>query len=78
MKKISGWLLEGKQIPFHFEAVLQDILFISAVNPSIKRGLIPEKAIILSGDGTCVHTHASKPFWEAFFKMPFQRFLHFP
>lgn len=70
VKKISGWLLEGKQIPFHFEAVLQDILFISSVNPSIKKGLIPEKAIILSGDGTCVHTHAS-PFGKRFSKCPF-------
>ena len=70
VKKICNRLLNGKQVPFHFESILQNILLISAVKPSIKRGLIPDRDVILSGDGTCVHSHTN-PFGKRFSKCPF-------
>ena len=41
------------------EALLQSILSLTAIASSIRHGLINPNNCILSGDGTCVHSHAS-------------------
>ena len=54
-------LQKGKDIPFNFEALLESILAEVGTKPSIEDGLIPDAAegITLSGDGSCLHTHAN-------------------
>ena len=51
--------LSGRDLPFHYEALLQEIFRIAAVEPSRRAGLIPSDGITISGDGTCVHTHSN-------------------
>ena len=58
-KKLVPYLIGGGDIRFNFESALQDILLIAAVRPSIRKGLVPSEPLTISGDGTCVHTHAS-------------------
>ena len=45
--------------PFYYEKLLHEAFRVAAILPSIRRGLINKGGITLSGDGTCVHTHAS-------------------
>ena len=52
-------ILDGKDIPFNFEARLQKLFFVVAVLPSLKCGLIPSDTLTVSGDGTAVHTHSN-------------------
>lgn len=70
VKKIASRLESGRDILFNFEAVLQNIFLIAAVRPSVQKGLIPQQNLIVSGDGTCVHTH-SNPFGKRFQGCPF-------
>ena len=56
---IANRILNGKDIPFNFEARLQEFFYLVAVVPSIRCGLIPNENLTVSGDGTAVHTHAS-------------------
>lgn len=70
-KKIASRLQNGGDIPFNFERILQNILLIAAVRPSMQLGLIPSGNLTVSGDGTCVHTHAS-PFGKRFKNCRFQ------
>ena len=58
-KKIVQYLINGGKVPFNYESVLQKILLLAAVRPSIAKGLIPTDNLTISGDGTCVHSHAS-------------------
>lgn len=58
-EKIVSHLEQHRDVPFNFEAPLQNILLLAAVRPSIRRGLIPPEGITISGDGTCIHTHAA-------------------
>ncbi len=57
-QQIAGRILDGKDIPFHFEQLLQQLFYRVAVIPSMECGLIPEEQLAVSGDGTAVHTHA--------------------
>ena len=52
-------ILQDKDIPFNFEARLQEFFYLVAVVPSIQCGLIPTENLTVSGDGTAVHTHAN-------------------
>ncbi len=63
--KIARRLAGGGDIPGNFERHLQNILLLAAVHPSMAEGLIPAGSLTVSGDGTCVHTHAS-PFGKRF------------
>ncbi len=63
--KIARRLADGGDIPGNLEKHLQNILLLAAVRPSIAEGLIPSSNLTVSGDGTCVHTHAS-PFEKRF------------
>ena len=42
-----------------FSIRLQQVFRLAAILPSLKDGLIPQDGVTLSGDGTCVHSHAS-------------------
>ncbi len=55
---IVSRILDGKDIPFNFEARLQKLFYAVAVLPSLKCGLIPGAPLTLSGDATSVHTHS--------------------
>lgn len=57
-QQLAGRILDGKDIPFHFEQHLQQLFYRVAVIPSMECGLIPEEQLTVSGDGTAVHTHA--------------------
>lgn len=56
---IEKRLMDGKDIPFNFEARLQQFFYYTAVLPSMECGLISSGNLTVSGDGTAVHTHAS-------------------
>ena len=58
-EKIGNRLLNGKDIPFNFEARLQLLFYHVAVLPSVRCGLIPTDNLTVSGDGTAVHTHSN-------------------
>lgn len=58
-KRLADRLLNGKDIPFHFEKRLQQLFYVLAVLPSLEAGVIPSEHLTVSGDGTCVHTHTS-------------------
>ncbi len=75
--KIARRLAGGRDIPGSFEKHLQNILLLAAVRPSMAEGLIPAQNLTVSGDGTCVHTHAS-PFGKRFRGCPLRRFLYGP
>ena len=51
--------LSRDEFPFYYEKLLQQAFCAAAILPSLQRGLIHKDGITLSGDGTCVHTHAS-------------------
>ena len=55
---IAKRLVDGKDIPFHFEQRLQLLFYHATVLPSMECGLIPEEHLTVSGDVTAVHTHA--------------------
>ena len=55
---IADRLIDGRDIPFHFEQRLQLLFYHAAVLPSIESGLIPKEHLTVSGDGTAVHTHS--------------------
>lgn len=56
---IASRILQDRNIPFNFEARLQQFFYLVAVVPSIECGLVPSENLTVSGDGTAVHTHAS-------------------
>ncbi len=58
-KTLASYVASGRDIPFHFEEALQKLFLIAAVVPSMELGLIDNDNLTLSGDGTCVHTHAN-------------------
>jgi hypothetical protein len=57
VKKMVSFALEDKELPFHYEKLLQEIFSLIAVVPSIELGLIPDEDLTVAGDGTCVHCH---------------------
>lgn len=59
VKSLAKKLGNGLPLTPNHEKYLQDLFFIAAVIPSIKCGLISTEDLTLSGDGTCIHTHAS-------------------
>jgi len=58
-EKCADYALAGRDFPFHYELLLQEIFKIAAITPSIECGIIPNDGITLNGDGTCVHAHSS-------------------
>lgn len=59
VKTIAKYALDEKDFPFHYERLLQELFRIAAIVPSMQLGLIPSAGATISGDGTCVHAHAS-------------------
>lgn len=59
VKIVASHALTEKGFPFHYERLLQELFRIAAVVPSMQLGLIPADGATVSGDGTCVHAHAS-------------------
>ena len=57
--KLAAYALSHGEFPFHYEERLQQLFRLAAVLPSLRDGLIPADGVTLSGDGTCVHSHAS-------------------
>ena len=57
--KLAAYALDHTEFPFHYEERLQQVFRPAALLPSLKDGLIPQDGVTLSGDGTCVHSHAS-------------------
>lgn len=58
-KRVAEHALSGRDFPFHYELLLQELFSIAAIVPSVQLGLIPEDGATVSGDGTCVHTHSN-------------------
>ena len=58
-RKDAGYSLQDRDFPFHYEKVLQQLLSIAAIVPSLELGLISSDSLTVSGDGTCVHSHAN-------------------
>ena len=58
-ERIASRIIDGKERHFNFECFLQKVFFAVAVYPSIKRGVVPDNDLTISGDGTAVHTHAN-------------------
>ena len=56
---LASYALTHEEFPFYFEQRLQQVFRLAAILPSLKDGLIPADGVTLSGDGTCVHSHAS-------------------
>ena len=58
-KKVADYALSERDFPFHYEKVLQQLFSIAAIVPSLELGLIDTDNLTVSGDGTCVHSHAN-------------------
>lgn len=58
-QKVADYALTGRDFPFYYEKALQKLFSIAAIVPSMKLGLIDPGSITVSGDGTCIHSHAS-------------------
>ena len=58
-EKVAAHALADRDFPFHYEQALQKLFSIAAISPSLEQGLISSANLIVSGDGTCVHSHAS-------------------
>lgn len=54
----ANYALSGKDFPFHFEELLQEIFSLIAIVPSVELGLISTDSLTVDGDGTCVHCHS--------------------
>lgn len=57
-EELASRIMDGRDIPFHFERRLQQLFYRVAVLPSIRCGVIPKEHLTVSGDGTAVHTHS--------------------
>lgn len=57
--KLAAYSLGHPDFPFHYGERLQQVFRLAAVLPSLMDGLVPADGVTLSGDGTCVHSHAS-------------------
>ena len=57
--RLAAYALKHEDFPFHYEERLQHLFRFAAILPSLTDGLIPADGLTLSGDGTCVHSHAS-------------------
>ncbi len=68
-KIIAEAAVSRDEFHFYYEKLLHKVFCVAAVLPSMQHGLIPAGGITLSGDGTCVHTHAS-PFGHKVCKCP--------
>lgn len=58
-KELVDKICSGQALTDNPEGRLQDIFFLAAVLPSLTAGLIPEKSLTISGDGTAVAVHAN-------------------
>lgn len=58
-QKAASFALQHQDFPFHYEKALQQLFSIAAIVPSLELGLIPPDNLTVSGDGTCVHSHAN-------------------
>lgn len=58
-EKLAVYALSHEGFPFHYEERLQQLFRLAALIPSLRDGLFPAHGVTLSGDGTCVHSHAS-------------------
>lgn len=56
---VADYALQNRDFPFYYEKALQQLFSIAAITPSLELGLIPSDNLTVSGDGTCVHSHAS-------------------
>ncbi len=56
---VANHALQGQEFPFLYESALQQLFSIAAIGPSLDLGLIPSDNLTVSGDGTCVHSHAN-------------------
>nr|WP_289768527.1 hypothetical protein [uncultured Acetatifactor sp.] len=57
--KMTAYALGHTESPFHYEERLQQSFRLAAILPSLRDGFIPQDGVTLSGNGTCVHSHAS-------------------
>ena len=55
---VATQAVSRNEFPFHYEKLLQELFRLTALLPSLHAGLIPSDGLVLSGDGTCVHTHS--------------------
>ena len=57
--RLTAWASSGRDFPLYFEKNVQQLFFLSAVQPSIDRGLIPTDGLTVSGDGSSWHIHSN-------------------
>lgn len=57
--KCIDFASSGRDFPFHYEKLLQELFSLIAVVPSLELGLIPDSPLTVAGDGTCVHCHSN-------------------
>ncbi len=57
--KVAEYARQERDFPFHYEEALQKLFSIAAISPPLELGLILPDNLTVSGDGTCVHSHAS-------------------
>ena len=55
---MTAYALQHENFPF-YEEQFQQVFRIAAILPSLRDRLIPVDGLPLSGDGTCIHSHAS-------------------
>lgn len=58
-QKTAGFALVGRDFLFYHEKALQKLFSIAAIVPSMELGLIDPDNLTVSGDGTCIHSHAN-------------------
>lgn len=58
-KELVERIFDGQPISEDHPGIMQDIFYLAAVLPSIKNGIIPQKGLTISGDGTAVAVHAN-------------------
>ena len=71
-KEVADYALSERDFLFHYEKALQQLFSIAAIVLSLELGLIDTDNLTVSGDGTCVHSHANpyrcciytKPDWD--------------
>lgn len=57
-KDLTDAILSGKPTTSNPESILQDVFFLAAVIPSVRKGIVSPDRLTLSGDGTVVPSHS--------------------
>lgn len=59
VSKCIDFACSGKDFPFHYERLLQEVFSLAAIVPSLDLGIISDSPLTIAGDGTCVYCHSN-------------------